>query len=89
MRLICNDVAGTTVASSLMDKQGRKSLLLISFTGMVLLPIKHQFYIFRISLYKLIKSDTVFAFQSGLLKECLYLTSDRHCIFSIYSMFLD
>lgn len=28
------NVFGTTVASSLMDKQGRKSLLLISFTGM-------------------------------------------------------
>ncbi|XP_060191446.1 plastidic glucose transporter 4 [Lycium barbarum] len=28
------NVLGTTVASSLMDKQGRKSLLLISFTGM-------------------------------------------------------
>lgn len=29
-----SNVFGTTVASSLMDKQGRKSLLLISFTGM-------------------------------------------------------
>ncbi|KAK3425970.1 hypothetical protein EUGRSUZ_F02507 [Eucalyptus grandis] len=28
------NVLGTTVASSLMDKQGRKSLLMISFTGM-------------------------------------------------------
>lgn len=27
---------GTTIASSLMDKQGRKSLLLTSFAGMVL-----------------------------------------------------
>lgn len=45
MRLICNDVAGTTVASSLMDKQGRKSLLLISFAGMVLFYIECRLYI--------------------------------------------
>jgi len=29
-------VTGTAVASSLMDKQGRKSLLITSFTGMVI-----------------------------------------------------
>lgn len=31
----CVQFPGTTVASSLMDKQGRKSLLLASFAGMV------------------------------------------------------
>jgi hypothetical protein len=29
-------VAGTAIASSLMDKQGRKSLLITSFSGMVM-----------------------------------------------------
>ena len=38
MLLDFNLLAGTTIASSLMDKQGRKSLLITSFSGMVILP---------------------------------------------------
>lgn len=35
--LLCHSVmTGTAIASSLMDKQGRKSLLITSFAGMVL-----------------------------------------------------
>lgn len=37
-------VAGTAIASSLMDKQGRKSLLVVSFSGMVIITfITHLF----------------------------------------------
>ena len=47
--------AGTCIASSLMDKQGRKSLLMISFSGMVKL-----FLLFRVGAKYIRCISTVF-----------------------------
>ena len=42
MDFVLNDYAGTTVASSMMDKSGRRTLLMGSYTGMV--RIHFSFY---------------------------------------------